>query len=86
MKYAKLLTAIPALATAGPAMAISLGHPLGHPLGNQLGHVLGLTLGGRLGSLLGLPLGETLPVSGIFIVAAAFLALGIYVIHRKRHR
>jgi hypothetical protein len=82
MKLAKLLTAIPALAGAGSAMAI----PLGHPLGNPLGHVLGLPLGGRLGSLLGLTLGDTLPASGILVVAAASLALGIYIVRRKRHR
>jgi len=66
------------------AVAVPLGTPLGHPLGLRLGGTLGTTLG----SLLGSPLGEILPVAsvGLLTVSAASLAVGIYIVKRKKRR
>jgi len=95
MKRAKLLLAMLAVGTAVPAVAgptIALGVPLGNPLGLTLGGTLGLPLGSLLGHVLGAPLGvpfgDVLPLasSALFVVAAASLGLGIYVVRRKRHR
>ena len=90
MNRARLLIATLGLGSAGSALAgptILLGQPLGRPLGLNLGHVLGDPLGGTLGTFLGVPLGDALPTgSAVLVVAAASLALGIYIARRKRHR
>ena len=64
----------PCIAWAGPTV----------PLGTRLGAQLGLTLGGALG----IPAGQVLPIaaSGVLLVAAGSLALGIYIVRRKRNR
>ena len=61
-------------ALAGPT--VGLGVPVGRDLGLSLG------------ALLGLPLGEVVPIagSGLLLVAGVSLALGIYVVRRKRSR
>ena len=57
-------------------------------LGVPVGRTLGLTLGTTLGALLGQPVGDVLPMAGsaLLLVAAVSLALGIYVVRRKRGR
>lgn len=82
MNLIKPIAALGALAAADAALAgptIPLGSPLGNPLG--------LTLGTTLGSVLGIPL-DVVPVAGsvLLLVAAASLALGIYIVRHKRHR
>jgi hypothetical protein len=91
MQRARLMVATLALLGAGSAVAgptINLGLPLGNALGHVLGVNLGGTLGHPLGTVMGLPLGEVLPLasSGVFVVAAASLGLGIYIARRKRRR
>jgi hypothetical protein len=63
-------------ANVASAAAVALGVPLGS------------ALGGRLGFLLGQSLGDVLPIagSGVLLVAAVSLALGIYIVRRKRDR
>ncbi len=69
-------------ALAGPTVA--LGTSLGRGLGLTLGDALGATLGFVLGS----PLGSVLPVAsvGLLSVSALSLAVGIYIVKRKKHR
>jgi hypothetical protein len=62
------------VAFAGP------GVPLGTPVGSVLGTVLGIqALGGTV-------VGQVLPIvgGGVFLIAAASLALGIYIVRRKQ--
>jgi hypothetical protein len=65
---------------AGPTV------PLGTGLGNGLGLTLGDALGGTLGFVLGSPLGS-LPVASVALlgVSALSLAIGIYIVKRKKH-
>jgi hypothetical protein len=68
------------VALAGPTV------PLGTGLGNGLGLTLGDALGGTLGFVLGSPLGS-LPVASVALlgVSALSLAIGIYIVKRKKH-
>ena len=77
MNIIKPIAALGVLAAADAAIA---GPTI--PLGNPLG----LTLGTTLGSVLGIPL-DVVPVAGsaLLLVAATSLALGIYIVRRKRH-
>lgn len=82
MNAARLWMTMLGLASAGSAVA-GPTVPLGQPLGLTLGTVLGHPLGG----VLGVPLGDVLPAgSAVLMVATVSLALGIYIVRRKRHR
>ena len=75
-----LVASLSASAVAGPSV------PLGVPtLGTALGEVLGLALGG---TILGSRLGEFLPLagSGLLVIAATSLVVGIRIARRKRSR
>jgi hypothetical protein len=69
------------VALAGPTV------PLGTALGNGLGLTLGDPLGATLGFLLGSPLGAVLPIASVALlgVSALSLAIGIYIVKRKKH-
>lgn len=73
-------------ALAGPTVA--LGEPLGSALGRGLGLTLGDALGATLAVVLGTPLGGVLPIesAGLLTVSAVSLAVGIYIVKRKKHR
>ena len=87
MNAAKLIVAVLAASTANVALA---GPTV--PLGTALGRGLGLTLGGPLGATLGFflgsPLGSVLPIAsvGLLGVSALSLAVGIYIVKRKKQR
>jgi hypothetical protein len=70
------------VAIAGPA---TLGTPLGSALGTVLGVQLGLSLGIPLGQV---ALGSPLPIagSGLLLVAASSLVIGIRMARKKRRR
>ena len=74
-----LLATLALPAVAGPAV------PLGTPLGTALGEPLGILLGG---TILGTRLGEFLPLagSGLLVIAATSLVVGIRIARRKRSR
>jgi len=84
---AKLIVAVLAASAANVALA---GPTV--PLGTALGRGLGLTLGGPLGATLGFflgsPLGSVLPLAsvGLLGVSALSLAVGIYIVKRKKQR
>jgi hypothetical protein len=92
MRVSKVITGVLALTAAGAALAgptvVPLGQPLGDSLGIGLGDSLGGTLGSTLGTFLGTPLGAIVPLagSGVLLVGAASLAVGIYMSRRKRGR
>jgi len=71
MQITKLAASAAVLAVAGHASA---------------GTAVGLTLGGTVGSALGLSLGDTLPLagSGVLLLGAAMLGVGVYIARRKR--
>jgi hypothetical protein len=81
LMVAVLATSATSLALAGPTVA--LGTTLGRGLGLTLGDALGATLGFVLGS----PLGSVLPVASVSLlsVCALSLAVGIYIVKRKKH-
>ena len=60
----------------------------GTPLGTALGNGLGTALGNGLGAALGFQLGVPLPIvgGGLLTVAAASLAVGIWIVRRKKDR
>jgi hypothetical protein len=68
------------MALAGPTVA--LGTSLGQNLGLSLGDALGSTLGFVLGSPL-----DSLPIGSVALlgVSALSLAIGIYIVKRKKH-
>jgi hypothetical protein len=78
-------------ALAASAANVALAGPT-VPLGTALGRGLGLTLGGPLGAalgfVLGTPFGSALPITsvGLLSVSAVSLAVGIYIVKRKKHR
>ena len=74
-------------ASAASAANVALAGPT-VPLGTALGRGLGLTLGGPLGATLGFLLGSPLPIAsvGLLSVCALSLAVGIYIVKRKKHR
>lgn len=78
---AALATSAANLALAGPTV------PLGTSLGRGLGLTLGDPLGATLGFLLGSPLGSVLPLASVALlgVSALSLAVGIYIVKRKKH-
>jgi hypothetical protein len=57
-------------------------------LGGPLGLTLGQGLGATLGFVLGTPVGSALPLesAGLLMVSALSLAVGIYIVKRKKHR
>jgi hypothetical protein len=81
----RLIVGAVALLFASVAVAGTAPPALGTPLGFVLGTLLGVTaLGGPV--LGGTVLGQVLPIvgGGVFLVAAASLALGIYIVRRKK--
>jgi hypothetical protein len=70
------------VALAGPTV------PLGTALGRGLGLELGGALGATLGFVLGTPFGSALPIAsvGLLGVSALSLAVGIYIVKRKKQR
>ena len=66
-------------ATGTAAALVPLGQPLGLPLGVGLGSRLGGALGTRLGDL---PIGG----SGVLLLGAVALGIGIVLARRKRQR
>jgi hypothetical protein len=86
VKAGKLIVAALAASAANVALA-GPTVPLGTGLGQGLGLTLGGTLGDTLGFFLGSPLGSILPASvGLLSVSALSLAVGIYIIKRKKQR
>jgi hypothetical protein len=87
LKAVKLIVAALAASAANAALAgpaVALGTSLGQGLGLRLGDPLGATLAFVLGS----PLGGVLPIesAGLLTVSAVSLAVGIYIVKRKKHR
>lgn len=78
--FAALAVSATNLALAGPTV------PLGTTLGRGLGLTLGGPLGATLGFLLGSPLGSVLPIASVTLlgVSALSLAVGIYIVKRKK--
>jgi hypothetical protein len=75
---------------AASAANIALAGPSVVPLGTTVGRGLGLTLGGPLGATLGFflgtPVGSVLPIASVALlgVSALSLAIGIYIVKRKK--
>ena len=71
MQVARIVAGSLAFAAAGVASA---------------GTPVGISLGSTLGSVLGQPVGDLLPIagSGVLLLGAATLGLGIYLSRRKR--
>lgn len=88
MNATKLIVAALAASAANVALAGPTVVPLGTALGRNLGLTLGGPLGATLGFLLGSPLGSALPIASVSLlgVCAASLAVGIYIVKRKKHQ
>ena len=87
MNAAKLIVAALAVSAANVALA-GPTVPLGTALGRGLGLNLGGPLGATLGFVLGTPFGSALPIAsvGLLGVSALSLAVGIYIVKRKKQR
>ena len=90
MNAAKLIAAAFAVSAANVALAgptVPLGVGLGNRLGLTLGDALGGPLGAALGFFLGTPVGSVLPIASVTLlgVSALSLAIGIYIVKRKKH-
>jgi hypothetical protein len=86
----KLIAAAFAISAANVALAgptVPLGVGLGDSLGLTLGDALGGPLGATLGFFLGTPVGSVLPIASVALlgVSALSLAIGIYIVKRKKH-
>jgi len=86
----KLIVAALAASAANVALAgptVPLGTGLGNGLGLTLGDALGGPLGATLGFFLGTPVGSLLPIASVTLlgVSALSLAIGIYIVKRKKH-
>ena len=90
MNAGKLIVAALAASAANVALAgptVPLGTGLGNGLGLTLGDALGGPLGATLGFFLGTPVGSLLPIASVTLlgVSALSLAIGIYIVKRKKH-
>lgn len=80
MRIIELGVGAVALTVAGSATAlVPLGQPVGLPLGSALGNFLGGALGTRLGDI-------PIAGSGVLMLGAVALGLGIVLARRKRQR